>query len=149
MIVHRFARCEIRIFPESEYVETVWPDGARAGATRECSEMGNADYARHLGYPDCWTALVTHEAAHTLLSQKIGLPYSPTLHAVAHQYGPGTAPYEAQLAEEAVVLQLQRFARTGAVGWALRHREVRPHFSRWARDLRALSTRLLAQEAAA
>jgi hypothetical protein len=145
MILHRFAHCELRIFPETHYVETLFPDGTRAGATREC-EVGNAVYAAHLGYTDCWLALVEHEIGHTLVSMALGHRWSPTLQAVAHKYAPGTAPYEEQLAEEAVVLQLQRFSRTGAVGWALRHREVRPHFSRWARDLRALAARLLAQQ---
>ena len=123
-IVHEFDHCTLRIFPAAEYVETLFHDGRRAGATRDSSEMGNADYARHLGYPDVWTALVCHEAAHTWLAQQMGHRVSPTLWAVAHDYESGTAPYEERLYEEAATLAMERAANTGAVLPALLHPDV-------------------------
>lgn len=147
-IVHRFRASELRVYPSTEYCETVFPDGTKAPATREC-EVGNAAYARHLGYDDCWTALVEHEAGHTLLAERLGHLQSPTLWAVAHGYGEGCAPYEIQLWEEAAVLALQRYARTKEVLPILRHPDLRPHFSRWAWELRGLTARLLDRSEAA
>lgn len=141
-IVHKFRGCELRIWPEQEHVATVFRDGAVAPASREC-ELQNLSYARHLGYPDCWRAVVTHEAAHTHISERLGHLFSPTLHAVANGYMEGTAPYEMRLYEEALVLSIERFMNTGTVLPILRHPEVRPHFSLWARELRNIVRNLL------
>lgn len=141
-IVHRFRASEVRIYPADQYLETRFPDGAVAPATREC-ELNNRAYAEHLGYPDCWTAVVTHELAHTLISERLGHLHSPTLYAVAAGYRAGTAPYEERLYEEALVLAVERYANTGEVLPILRHPDLRPHYGRWAREIRALAARLL------
>lgn len=117
-IEHRFGGCVLRMWPSTRYCETVFPDGSKAPATR-CSTMENLDYARHLGYPDTWPALVEHEALHTWLMEQLGNEVSPTLWAVAQGYATGTASYEERLWEEAIVLQYQRWLRTGHVGEAL------------------------------
>lgn len=140
--VHRFQACEFRVWPEQQYAETLWPDGARCGATREC-ELSNRAYAEHLGYTECWTAMVEHEIGHTLVSERMGHPFSPTLRAVALKNAPGTAPYEEILAEEALVLALQRFMCRGDVLPILWHPDVEPHFREWAREIRHLTTQLI------
>jgi hypothetical protein len=120
-IVWRFAGCEVHEYPDRDangYLETRWPDGAMCPATRDHT-MSNVDYAAHLGYRSVRDALREHELAHTFVSEKLGFPYSPTLRAVADGFGPGSAPYEAQLWEEAVVLEFQRFMQTGDIGPAL------------------------------
>lgn len=140
---HRFRACEFRIWPEQEYAETLYEDGARCGATREC-EVGNETYARHLGYGgDCWRAMVEHEIGHTLISERMGHEYSPTLRAVALGNAPGTAPYEEILYEEALVLALQRYLCRGDVLPVLHHPAVAPHFQEWAEEIRALTNRLI------
>lgn len=148
MIEHEFRACTLRVFPETRYVETVFRDGTKAPATREC-ELNNLSYAKHLGYPDCWTAVVTHEAAHTLVSERMGRLHSPTLWAVAHGYEPGTAPYEARLYEEALILAIERYANTGEVGAVLYHPDLFPQFAPWACDLRRLAAKLLSLPEAA
>lgn len=142
---HDFRGCQLRIFPEAEYVETLFPDGRCAGATRDGSVMANVDYARHLGYPDCWTALVAHEAAHTWLMERLGHPYSPTLRAVALGYAPGTAPYEERLAEEALVLAFERFAGTGVSLTVLEHPAIETRLHRLLMEWRMFTGRLFAQ----
>ena len=145
-ITHRFGACEIRLWPETEYAETVYPDDTRCGATREC-EVGNERYATHLGYEgDCWTAMVEHEIGHTLISEALGHPHSPTLWAVAHDYGPGSPPYEEILTEEAIVLAVQRYSRRGDVLPILSLPHVEPHYRAWADEIRSLTERLLGAE---
>lgn len=141
-LIHRFPGCELRAYPSTRYVETVFRDASKAPATRD-STMQNLEYAQHLGYEDTWAALLEHEIGHTLISMRLGFPYSPTLFAVAHDYAPGTAPYEEQLYEEALVLAVQRFSRTGEVLPILKHPEIRPHYSLWARQIRAIAGELM------
>lgn len=113
-----FAGCEVREYPSqgaNGYLETVWPDGAVCPATRDHT-MENVAYARHLGYASVRDALREHELLHAFAAEKLGYPYSPTLRAVALAFAPGTAPYERQLGEEALVLEWQRYMNTGEVG---------------------------------
>jgi hypothetical protein len=120
-LVWTFTGCEVREYPEqgeSGYLVTVFADGAECPATRDHT-MENADYARHLGYAAVRDALREHELAHAATAEWLGFPYSPTLWAVAHDFGPGTAPYEQMLHEEALVLDFQRYMQTGEVGPAL------------------------------
>lgn len=120
-IVWHFAGCEVHEYPDADvhgYLETIFRDGAKCGATRS-QEMYNLDYARYLGYSTVRDALREHELLHTACSEWLGFPYSPTLWAVAHSFGPGCASYDEMLAEEAIVLQLQRYMNTGEVGVAL------------------------------
>lgn len=142
-IVHPFRACELWIWPETRYLETRFPDGHRAGAMRDC-ELNNAAYARHLGYRSCWSALVGHEAAHTFLAEKMGHPYSPTLHAVAHDYRAGTAPYEARLYEEALTLSFERFCLLDEMAPVLTHPQIRFHLPAWRQEFDCLRATLMA-----
>lgn len=130
MKTYAFRNCEVRIFPETQYLETRFHDGSVAGATRECV-LNNLTYAQHLGYPDCWTAVVSHEIAHTYISEQLGHPYSPTLFAVAHNYIDDTAAYEERLWEEALVLAVERYMRTGYLLPILGHPAVFKNFYGW------------------
>jgi hypothetical protein len=133
-IVHRFRECVVKEWPdasENGVLVTCWPDGRECSAARDCT-MQNVDYAASLGYTSVRAALREHELAHTFLAENMGHPYSPTLRAVAENYGPGTIPYDAQIHEESVVLQFQRFLNTQEVGAALEHPAVRCHLGAWA-----------------
>lgn len=141
-IVHPFGDCILRIWPNAQYVETVFSDGSSACATREC-ELNNLSYARHLGYPECWTAVVCHEAAHTWLAERMGHRASPTLWAVAHDYAPGTAPYEERLYEEAATLALERAANTGDVLPILLHPDICDDAGQLVTAWRAFTAQLL------
>jgi hypothetical protein len=143
VITHQFRSCLFRVFPETQYVDTVFSPGLDAGATRECSEVGNASYAKHLGYSDCWTALISHEFAHTFLSEKLGRFFSPTLWAVANNYSEGTAPYEERLAEEAEVLSFERWVNRGELLAVLQRPEIAPHLYAWKEEYRRLLIPLL------
>lgn len=134
-IVHRFRGCVVLEWPDAPpngHLVTKWPDGRECGAGRD-DTMQNVAYARDLGYVTVREALREHELAHTFLAELMGHPYSPTLRAVAEDFGPGAAPYDAQLHEEAVTLQFQRYLNTQEVGPALEHPAVRPHLAEWAR----------------
>lgn len=136
-IIWKFKNCEVWEWPDADdngVLITKFQDGSECSAARS-SEMRNLDYARHLGYDNVRDALREHELAHVFYSEKLGFPYSPTLYAVARNYAPGTAPYEQQLAEEAIVLDAQRYMNTGEIGVALSPYAWR--MPEWAAEFRA------------
>jgi hypothetical protein len=55
-----------------------------------------------------------HEVLHTWLCELFGLPYSPTLWAVAHENAEGCAPDWAQAQEESLVLSFQAYLNDSA-----------------------------------
>lgn len=79
-----FGACDVRIFDEDHFLETVFHDGTRVPASPEDTDQYRAT-ARRLGYGiDTWALCRDHELSHTQLAELLGLPYSPTLWAVAH-----------------------------------------------------------------
>lgn len=88
---------------ETRYARTTFADGTFV----EARPQDDAAYrltARELGYgEDTWSLCWQHEAAHSWLCERVGLPWSPTLFAVAHG-----ETFERASAEEAAVLEFQR-----------------------------------------
>src|SRR5690348_2647013 len=96
-----FKNCLVRL-EESGFTETMFADGTRVPAypsgLAEQTEM-----SRRLGYGgDVKRMCREHEVLHTWLCELFGLPYSPTLWAVAHGQSDGCAPVWAQQEEEAL-----------------------------------------------
>jgi hypothetical protein len=122
MDVLELGGCVVRVFPETRYLETVFPDAAKVSAAPQTVPSYRAT-AERLGYgDDVWALCREHEIAHTTLLQALGLEYSPTLWAVAHgaQRAIPGAPGEME-AEEDLVLAYQRWrnvrqARAGGGG---------------------------------
>jgi hypothetical protein len=84
MRVRRFRGCEVHIWDEARYLETVFDCGHKVPAAPQDQPQYRA-IAHETGYgPDIWRQCLEHEMAHTVLAEYRGLPYSPTLWAVAH-----------------------------------------------------------------
>src|SRR5947209_2625946 len=90
-----FKNCVVRL-EESGFTETVFPDGTRVPAyPTGCPDQ--LKMAKALGYDaDLARMCREHEVLHTWLCELFGLPYSPTLWAVAHNQADGCAPIWAQ-----------------------------------------------------
>lgn len=105
----QFKNCCLEIEPG--FCRTVFFNGKSVDA---CPQ-DNDEYrqrALELGYGDDTAAMsLQHEAAHTFLSEKMRLEFSPTLWIVAHS----RTDYDRKQvgAEEAMVLAFQRYCRTG------------------------------------
>jgi hypothetical protein len=108
-----FKNCVVRL-EESGFTETVFPDGTRVPAyPTGCPDQ--LDMAEKLGYgPDLARMCREHEILHTWLCELFGLPYSPTLWAVAHGQAEGCAPVRAQQEEESLVLAFQALLNDAA-----------------------------------
>lgn len=123
---YQVGECRVTIDPALELVTTEFADGKRLHAQPNYDEESLAR-ARALGYkgrkgcrctgrcPACdrwavWRMNADHDLAHSMLAAAMGLPYSPTLWAVAHgeQY-----PHEDAMREERAVFLLQRMANQG------------------------------------
>lgn len=105
----------MRIFEDTHYLETAFPDGTKVPAAPQDTDDYRATAFR-LGYgTDTWAMCREHELAHTELAELLGLPYSPTLWAVAHGEKRAIigAPGEMQ-AEEDLVLAYQRWRNVRA-----------------------------------
>jgi hypothetical protein len=103
----QFQGCTVRIFPESRYLETVYRDGTKVPAVPHNTEV-YAGNARKYGYGEDTFALCReHEILHTFLAEKMGLPHSPTLWAVAHDFPAGGPPENEFYIEEQMVLDFQ------------------------------------------
>lgn len=104
-----FNSCLVKIFPETGYIETRYDDDSVARVIPNYNEI-EFFTAKSLGYENNIKLMtIHHEILHTYLAEKIGLPYSPTLWAVAHNFGSGCAPIEEQWQEEALVLSYQKY----------------------------------------
>lgn len=108
MDVIRLQGCLVRIFDQAHYVETIFPDGTKVPAAPQDSDEYRAT-AQRIGYgTDTWRMCLEHEIAHTGLLQSLGLPYSPTLWAVAHGQHDGIPGSPGEMAaEEDLVLAFQ------------------------------------------
>ena len=95
------------------YTETCYHDGARVTATPEDSDSYRAN-AAELGYgTDVASLSRDHEILHTFLAEALGFGSSPTLWAVAHNFGEATAPIWEQEEEESWTLAFQSYLRGG------------------------------------
>lgn len=108
-----FKNCVVRM-EKSGFTETVFRDGSRVPAY----PTGLADQreiGKRLGYGcDLARMCREHEVLHTWLCELFGLPYSPTLWAVAHGQAEGCAPLWAQQEEESLVLAFQALLNNAA-----------------------------------
>ena len=138
----RIGDATIRVWMETKYLETVFEDRTKIGATPDPER--DYDTARAYGYGSDTTALwLDHDPAHSWLAQKNGMPVSPALWAAAHdqakeRYRRSTlATWDEQAKEESYVLDFQRFVQTG---------ENRRDFSReWREEFLLLRAILAAQ----
>jgi hypothetical protein len=106
-----------------EYVETQFPDGTLVPAVPEDTDAYRAT-ARSLGYgADTARMNREHDPLHSWLAEKLGLPHSPVLWAVAH----GTLAQGDFGAEEALTLAFQRLLNHGTPEPALRPLEQVGH----------------------
>ena len=101
MITIPLGQCVFALDLANQYAETRFADGTTVPACPHDTD----DYretARQLGYgADTWAMCWQHEMFHTVLAIAAGLPYSPTLWAVAHGE-------QGSVDEEAAVLEFQR-----------------------------------------
>lgn len=73
----------IRVFPETQYVDTTFPDGSVIGAAPNY-EHEDLARAEALGFvDDHFAATVAHEVGHHLVGLCLGYGHSPTLHEAA------------------------------------------------------------------
>lgn len=99
---------EVVVYVNNDYriLVTVFPDGSFLDAIPHSTPSYKLT-ARELGYPDdlegCWEMCRDHELGHSFLAARVGLPWSPTLYAVAHG-----ETFERAAQEEAAVLAFQR-----------------------------------------
>lgn len=106
---YHFKNCHVRYFPAADYLETVFPDGAKCPAqftfTRE-----DAEKATELGYSDTipMRAIrqmnIEHELSHTFIAEALGESYCPVLRSVAVK-----GPCEGAWEREELVMDWQRF----------------------------------------
>ncbi|MBV9866237.1 MAG: hypothetical protein JO316_12865 [Abitibacteriaceae bacterium] len=112
-----FKNCWVHIDDELHYLQTVFRDGATVTCVPDW--VKDAETAARLGYGQGRAAVLAlwreHDPLHTFLAEAQGLPYSPTLWAVAHQDDPENIPPWAQLAEEEFVMNFQKFMRCGTM----------------------------------
>jgi hypothetical protein len=109
-----FKNCVVRL-EESGFTETRFADGTRVPAY-PTGLPEQAELSRRLGYgADVMRMCREHEVLHTWLCELFGLPYSPTLWAVAHENAEGCAPDWAQREEESLVLSFQAYLNDSPV----------------------------------
>ena len=88
------------------YTLTTFPDGKTVNALH-AEQPGQRETAGRLGFATAWEMNVSHDLAHSMLARWLGLPHSPTLHAVAH----GDKAPKVWRREEQAVLALQAYAK--------------------------------------
>jgi hypothetical protein len=87
---------------------TVFPDGARAHATRDDTEENRREAADQ-GHASVWESLVHHEVLHTLIGRRLWGRESLVLR---HESGAEQHRYALRLHEEAAVISAQRLLNT-------------------------------------
>jgi hypothetical protein len=104
-LTFRFSHCRLDYWPQYDYAETVFEDGASVAACPMHTGQYRAT-ARDLGYgSDLALMSLHHEFMHSFLAEIISGSYSPTLWNVAHGI---VGNPSATADEEARVLGLQR-----------------------------------------
>ena len=79
-----FRACVVRIYHDAQFVETIFPDGAKAPAAPN-NDADSRARALRIGYgADLWRMTVEHELAHTFTAEARGDEVSIVLHYVAH-----------------------------------------------------------------
>ncbi len=91
------------------YTVTRFADGAEEHALHG-EQPGRAETARGLGYPHAEAMNADHDLAHSIVCHVLGMPWSPTLRAVADGK---THPLWQR--EEAAALAFQAFANAAGV----------------------------------
>lgn len=111
--VLQLGQCQVRIFDEVKYLETLFSDGTRVPAAPE-DNQAYRENAERLGYgADTWAMCREHEIAHTQLMQLLGLPHSPSLWSVAHGTNRNIVGCPGEMAaEENLVMAYQRWRNT-------------------------------------
>jgi hypothetical protein len=110
----RFGSVLVRIFEDTRYLETVFPDGTKVPAAPHDTDSYRAQAEALCYTPDadgCWQMCRDHEIGHTLLTQTLGLEHSPSLWAVAHGTPNHTEISGEMWAEEELVLAFQRWRK--------------------------------------
>jgi hypothetical protein len=108
--------CTIDVWPTTRYLRTTFPDGlvCHAAANDDADTMQKA---RQLGYDSTWMMTLEHEALHSILAECRGEPYSSVLYGVAVRMAGGSKEnvisQEISDAEEGLIMDLQRFLKTG------------------------------------
>jgi hypothetical protein len=111
VVVVQFSNCALFVDHADSYIETTWPDGAKAVA-RPNFQLSDIERAHDLGYGgDVWQMCLDHEAVHTLVGELLGAGHSVILHNVA--YGDKRKWPPGGLEEEGYVTGLQRYLNTG------------------------------------
>jgi hypothetical protein len=99
--------CVIRIWPETQYLETVFSEGHKVPAAPNPDDPASVALAARLGYRGanaCWQLSRDHECLHSWCAVQEGLDFSPTLWHVAYHV---KSPPGLMRDEEARVLALQ------------------------------------------
>lgn len=115
--VIQFKNCRADIYEHARYMETVFADGTKVPAQAN-DDAESVARAKALGYDDTWPMSKDHELLHTQLAEAEGLPYSPVLHAVAHNID---LPAEVIHREECVVLFVQAHVNKERQRWHQSH----------------------------
>lgn len=102
---------QVQVDEENQYLATVFEDGSRVPAKPHDTDAYRATAADHGYGTDTWAMCLDHEIGHTICAQRNGLPYSPTLWAVAHGQPKHTSIPGEMYAEEEMVLAWQRWKR--------------------------------------
>lgn len=119
---YQFRRCVFTANDAEQYAVTEFFDGSKVPARPESTD---SYYARvvDLGCPSAWDMCWQHEVSHTVICELWGLPWSPTLFAVAHNLPVRDEFWE----EEEATLALQKFLNGDPA--------ITPHVARLAHKL--------------
>lgn len=113
MIDYQFRGCWVNVDDRAQWLQTVFPNGAKLPARPEPGP-GYAALADRLGYRgDLWRCCWEHEVFHTIACELSGAAHSPTLFTAACQLSGivPVAPFPVNDAayEERLILDLQAF----------------------------------------
>lgn len=101
------------VYLDDNYTETRFYDNSRVPALAN-NDPESLKTAKDLGYKDTAKMSREHEILHTFLSEKCGLPYSPTLWSVAHDQE-NCIPVHVQYEEEAAILGFQKYLNLAVI----------------------------------
>jgi hypothetical protein len=123
---YKFGAVWVNTQPESQWLQTVFPDGVALVATPAPLEQYRR-MTRELGYgeggkpEDVWRCCLQHEIYHTVAAQIFGMDYSPTLWKAAYEVSGKPFPVGAYVltpdqcaVEESLILNLQAYFNVAA-----------------------------------